>query len=154
MNYINEINEILDYLIKNTRFLENKNFIQHGSTTIYDHSINVSCLSLYIAEKYNIKVDKKSLIRGALLHDYFLYDWHDKNLRNSIHGFTHARCAYENASKELELNEIEKDIILKHMFPLNIIPPKYKESWIVTIADKIVSTRETIFDRLLKKEAV
>ena len=33
-----------------------------------------------------------------------------------------------------------KDIIVKHMFPLNPTPPKYVESWIVTIADKMVSS--------------
>ena len=31
------------------------------------------------------------------------------------------------------------DIIIKHMFPLNIKPPKYIEGWIVTLVDKLVS---------------
>lgn len=154
MEKMKEINEILSFLNENTRFLENKKFIQHGNTTIYDHVISVAHMSLTIVDSLNIKVNRESLIRGALLHDYFLYDWHDKELKNSIHGFTHAKCAYENAKKELNLNKIEKDIILKHMFPLNICPPIYRESWIVTIADKIVSTRETISYRLPAKEQV
>ena len=37
------------------------------------------------------------------------------------------------------MNPIIDNIILRHMFPLNIIPPKYKEAWLVNLADKIAS---------------
>ena len=37
------------------------------------------------------------------------------------------------------MNEKIDDIILRHMFPLNKIPPKYKEGWIVTTVDKYIS---------------
>lgn len=40
------------------------------------------------------------------------------------------------------LNPIEANIIHRHMFPLNPTPPKYKESVVVTCADKICATRE------------
>ena len=58
-----------------------------------------------------------------------------------MHGFMHAKDAYKNVQKyfpELVTPKI-KDIIIKHMFPLNIKIPKYKETWIVTLSDKIVS---------------
>lgn len=135
---------ILKDLNENTKFLENKNFIQHGTTTVYDHVISVSLRSIEIAEKYDLDVDYDSLIRGALLHDYFLYDWHDKDNRPHLHGIFHPRLALINAKKELLLNEIEEDIIKKHMFPLTPIPPKYIESWIVVMADKTVATRESV----------
>lgn len=61
------------------------------------------------------------------------------------HGLAHARTALENASHDFELTPIEKDIIEKHMFPLNIKLPKYRESYLVTIADKICSSYETIY---------
>lgn len=134
---------ILKNLNDSTRFLETKNFIQHGDTSVYEHVINVSFMAIEIAESLNLNVDYNSLIRGALLHDYFLYDWHDKETRPLLHGFSHPSIALSNAKKELNLNEIEEDIIKKHMFPLTLFPPKYKESWIVTLADKIVATRET-----------
>ena len=44
-----------------------------------------------------------------------------------------------------EGDDIEKDIIVKHMFPLNIKLPRYRESYIVTIADKICSSYEVIY---------
>lgn len=139
-----KLKTILEDLNENTKFLENKNFIQHGTTTVYDHVISVSLKSIEIAEKFNLNVDYDSLIRGALLHDYFLYDWHDKNTRPHLHGIFHPRLALINAKREIMLNEIEEDIIKKHMFPLTPIPPRYIESWIVVMADKTVATRESV----------
>ncbi|NTW07521.1 MAG: HAD family hydrolase, partial [Syntrophaceae bacterium] len=36
----------------------------------------------------------------------------------------------------------EADIIQKHMWPLTLVPPKYKESFIVSFADKYLASRE------------
>ncbi|MFR7670499.1 MAG: hypothetical protein ACLU0O_07265 [Collinsella sp.] len=55
-------------------------FIQHGDVTVYAHVTSVARASLSFAERLGragISVDRASLLRGALLHDYFLYDWHD-----------------------------------------------------------------------------
>ncbi len=121
-----------------------KKAIQHGNVSIYEHSLGVACLSIYLASWFGIEVDKKSLVRGALLHDYFLYDWHYHDKNHRLHGFRHARRALHNASNEFFLNPIEQDIIVKHMFPLNIKPPRYRESMIVCIADKICTVMEVV----------
>ena len=121
-----------------------KNFIQHGNFSCYAHSVNVAETSVRLAELLSIKVDKKSMIRGALLHDYFLYDWHEPSREHRLHGFSHAKVALENAQRDFCLNSIEQDIICRHMFPLNIKPPKYRESRIVCLADKICSIYETV----------
>lgn len=123
-----------------------KNYIQHGHISVYEHSIFVAYVSLYICLKLHLKVNYSALIRGALLHDYFLYDWHIHN-GHHLHAFTHASTALNNASIDFEINEIEHDIIKKHMFPLTITPPKYKESIIVCVADKLSATLETLFCR-------
>ena len=96
-----------------------KAFSQHGCVSVYSHSVSVALLSLYIAERLNLNVDKSSLVRGALLHDYFLYDWHEKDESHRWHGFIHAERALANAVRDFCLNPIERDIIRKHMFPLN-----------------------------------
>lgn len=121
-----------------------KNFIQHGNISCYAHSVSVAEMSIKIAEYFNISVDRRSLIRGALLHDYFLYDWHEPSRDHRLHGFSHARTALRNAERDFCLNSIEKDIICRHMFPLNIKPPKYRESRIVCLADKICAAHETV----------
>lgn len=143
-NIDNLIENNVKDLIKQGRFKECKNFLQHGDVSVLSHSINVARISLNIATKFKIKIDADSLVRGALLHDYFLYDWHDGNPKRRIHGFTHPTTALNNAKEDYDINDIEADIIKKHMFPLTIIPPKYKESWIVTIADKVSAVSETV----------
>lgn len=150
MNNKEKLEEIIAFLSENTRFDETKNFIQHGNTSVYTHVISVAKKSIEIAEKYNLKVDMDSMIRGALLHDYFLYDWHDGKRERWIHGFTHPMKAYKNAKSEINLNGLERDIIIKHMFPLTILPPRYLESWIVTYSDKYVSAVETVSSRFVK----
>ncbi len=97
-------------------------YIQHGTTSIFTHCKNVALVSLLIAQIFRLRVDRYSLVRGALLHDYFLYDWHDKTVCPHLHGYVHPKIALENASKVFDLNETEKDIIVHHMFPLNITP--------------------------------
>jgi uncharacterized protein len=98
-------------------------------------------------------VDYASLIKGALLHDYFLYDWHDRSNGYRLHAFSHARKALQNACEDFELTPKEKNIILRHMFPLTPIPPYYLESWIICVADKFCALKETlqINDIQLKK---
>lgn len=124
---------------------QEKNFIQHSAITCYEHSIAVACLSLKLAQKLPMKTDKRALVRGALLHDYFLYDWHDADGTHNLHGFTHGKKALENAKRDFEISEIEADIIKKHMFPLTLVPPKYAESLIVCVADKICALKEVLY---------
>ncbi len=144
IDYIEMIKFYGKEILKNKNFEKEKQFIQHGTITVYEHSINVAILCLKIAKITKIPVDQKSLIRGALLHDYFLYDWHEKDKTHRLHGFTHAKTALKNAEKDYKLTKIEKNMIYCHMFPLNLRIPKYRESAILCIADKIVATIETI----------
>ncbi len=137
MENIKKLEEIIKFLSENTRFLETKNFIQHGDTTVYEHVISVAKKSIEVAEKYNFDVDMDSMIRGALLHDYFLYDWHDGKRERCIHGFTHPMKAYRNAKSELKLNRIERDIIVKHMFPLT---PLHQCTWSLGLSLTLIST--------------
>ena len=133
-------------ILVSENFDSTKDFIQHGSISVNAHCMNVAKVSLRLNRFLNAKCDEEKLIRGALLHDYFLYDWHipDEENPHRWHGFHHAKRALLNASNEYELSDIEKDIIVKHMWPLNPVFPKYRESWVVTAADKWCSTMETI----------
>lgn len=124
-----------------------KGFTQHGTTSVFEHAVSVAKYSLIFAQTveniFGKTVDRSSLVRGALLHDYFLYDWHEKNEYHNLHGFTHPGRAFRNACRDYELNDKEKDIIRKHMFPLTPIPPKHLESFMVCIADKWCAICET-----------
>ena len=132
-------------ILKSKKVKSQKEFIQHGNVSVYDHTYSVAVLSLYLADKLNINVDEKSLVRGALLHDYFLYDWHVKDKSHRLHGYTHANTALKNAKRDFKINKIEENMIKCHMFPLNLFSvPKYKEAKILCICDKLCAISETL----------
>lgn len=137
----------LETLNTTARLYESLSFIQHGSTSVYEHSVNVACISLKIAfemkSMLHFRVDEHSLVRGALLHDYFLYDWHENESWHKWHAFRHPLIALINAREVCSLTPTEADIIIHHMFPLTIIPPHTIEGIIVTIADKLCALYET-----------
>ena len=124
-----------------------KNFIQHGTVSVLDHSIRVANISLMIADRFRMKVNRASLIRGVLLHDYFLYDWHKKGEGHRLHGFRHPFSAVRKAKEDYIITKKEEGIIRSHMFPLVPVPPTSKEGWIVCLADKISAFNETFFHR-------
>lgn len=127
------------------RFISTKRYIQHGNMTVNSHCMNVAKYSLAFSDKLHIRCNRRDLIRGALLHDYFLYDWHDNEHKQpyKLHGFYHPGIALKNASEEYVLTDREKEIIKKHMWPLTVIPPTCREAWIVSCADKWCSLMET-----------
>lgn len=133
-------------IITAEKVLSMKQYMQHGTTSVYEHVISVAKYSLLFATRiestFHKKIDRQSLVRGALLHDYFLYDWHTDH-SHGLHGYTHPYTALKNATSDFEINKIEHDIIKKHMFPLTPFPPKHIESFIVCMADKWCALAET-----------
>ncbi len=112
---------------------------QHGNVTTFEHSVRVACLAVWMAHRAHLwyRVDLKSLIRAALLHDYFLYDWHDwDNGEHQWHGFTHGHAALVNALKDFKLNDIERKSIQNHMFPITPVPPRYIEGYLVDLGEQ------------------
>jgi len=132
-----------------------KEFKQHYDTSCFEHCKNVAYYSYLICKKYNL--DYVSVSRAGMLHDLFLYDWRTKqDGRKGLHAFTHPKTAFENASKLFDLNEKEKDIILKHMWPVTIAFPKSFEGFILTFVDKYCAmseTAEVLKTRLFSKKA-
>ncbi len=131
-----EVNTILNILVVKGRISEMEKYIQHGQITCLEHCRAVAFFSMLLAQRLKLPCNYKSLVKAALLHDYFLYDWHEKSTKHRLHGFHHPKKALENANSDYDLTPIEQDIILKHMFPLTFALPKFRESFIVCIADK------------------
>lgn len=131
-----------------------REFVQHGDVSVYEHVVAVAVESCRMADalaRHGIAVDRPSLVRGALLHDYFLYDWHDPDPSHRLHGFRHPFFALRNAEDDFTLDERERNIIARHMFPLVPVPPTCREAWIVCGADKLVALRETLDSRVPKR---
>lgn len=139
---IEEFNMIIYDLANHPTVQKMKLYRQHYDTNCFDHCYNVAFYSYLICKKLNL--DYISVSRAGMLHDLFLYDWRKKQPEyKRFHGFRHPRIALNNASKLFDLNEKEKDIILKHMWPITIIPPKYIEGYIITLTDKYCALEES-----------
>ena len=142
----NELNHYAWDILHSDNFDKSKNNMQHGTISVKEHSLQVARKSVIISELLGIEHSRRDLVRGALLHDYFLYDWHkvDKENPHRLHGFHHPARALRNAEYEYELTDRQREIIIKHMWPLTIKPPMCREAWVVTAADKYCSFLETV----------
>ncbi|GHV70561.1 phosphohydrolase [Spirochaetia bacterium] len=139
--------ELSKEILESGIFSQSREFIQHGRISVYTHSLEVARMSFSLAEFFGIP-DKRSVVRSALLHDFFLYDWHVPEKMWSLHGWTHPVTAAENAKKYFNASEKEWSLIRTHMWPYTLLhPPCFKEGWIICLSDKIVSLLETIFKR-------
>ena len=139
-----EYMEIVEDIINNETVAEMKKYRQHYDINTFEHCLNVSYISYRLGKKLNL--DCKSMARGAMLHDLFLYDWRNSKKELNLdgyHAFVHPQIALENASKIYDLNDKEKDIIVKHMWPVTLALPKYKETYIITLVDKYSALQES-----------
>lgn len=141
-SYINEFNLIIADILNNDTVNQMKNFRQHYDTSCFEHCKEVAFYSYLVCKKLNL--DYKAAARAGMLHDLFLYDWRIKTPnRKGWHGFRHPRIALNNSIKLFNLSKKEQDIILKHMWPLTVIFPRYKESFIVSCIDKYCAIKES-----------
>lgn len=125
-------------IMERAKFQSLKNDPHHGLTR-YDHVLRVA-RNTYRLSKV-LKMDYESATRGALLHDYF-NDSDYRSTKGLKKGSMHPVIALNNARREFNLNNKEENIIVSHMFPMGNVKPNCKESWLVTVVDKIVAIYE------------
>lgn len=140
---------IINNILGNSEFIKMKDLRHHGHNKL-EHSLKVSH-SAYKISKF-LGLDYISTARAGLLHDFFFISEKPSAKELLRCNFVHAKEAADNAMKHFYISNKEKDIIVSHMFPLNLRPPKYLEGWIVTMMDKIVASCEhmSFFGRRLK----
>ena len=126
--------DCIDDLIETPVVQTMNNFTQHSIVTTLEHCLFVSYISFIICKFLGLNY--YSAARGGLLHDLFLSDWHKNEYKGKFHGLTHPAEALKNANIYFNLSHMEQDIIKKHMWPLTLRFPRYRESYVVSIADK------------------
>ena len=139
-----KIHQILKRYQEDTKVQSMHGFVQHGKTSTYQHCMNVVKLSFWLNKHLHLSANERELLIGALLHDFYLYDWHEKSTWHRWHGFRHPSRASRNAKRRFHIGAKEENIIKSHMWPL--IPwqiPKSREAVIVCLADKCCSLYET-----------
>jgi len=120
-------------------------YVQHGSVDTLSHCHSVAEVSWWLARRLHVEVDRTSLLTGALLHDFYLYDWHGAGWR---HSYRHAERARRNAAAHFGVDERTQHVIRCHMWPIGLTHvPHTREALIVCLADKYVSLHETLLQR-------
>lgn len=133
-----------------------RGFSQHGTVSVYDHSLAVAVMCVCMARRLRVNTDMRALVRGALLHDYFLYDWHIPDKSHRLHAFSHPRKALLNARNDFYVDRIQENMILSHMFPISAVLPNCRESLLLCAADKICAACEVVqgvFERLWNRRS-
>lgn len=162
MSYLNSTDflEIIKDFKNIPDFISTKNYKHHGGdNNLYNHSLDTAYCVYKLCHFFGVTEEHtESAVIAALLHDFYGYDCHNpKNYANldrlnskglqkiyKLHAFYHGKSAVTNIENYIELTDRQKDAILKHMFPLYPIPPKYIEGWLITTADKIIATKECL----------
>ena len=118
-----------------------KKYRHHGDISTHYHSVYVSYNVLKACEKLGVK-NEREIVRAALLHDFYLYEWytekHDEN-----HIFYHPKESVKNIEAHFgRLSDLQRNMILSHMFPTAKVMPRYLGSWILTLTDKRCATND------------
>ena len=141
MKPINEdFKNIIKDIISNETIQDLRIYKHHYGSNRLEHSLSVSYYSYKMCKLLGL--DYVSAARAGLLHDLFLYDCENPETRPKNHIKEHPKSALDNAQTLFILNDIEKDIILKHMWPITLSTPHYLESFIVTFVDKYCAIKE------------
>ncbi len=125
-------------------------YVQHDYINRLRHITSVAYMTFCICKAK--KLDYKTAARAGVMHDLFYYDWHENDWSHRPHGYRHPGFAVKNA-KELcgGIDEKTENMIKRHMWPLTVIPPKYKEGMILCVADKYCAARELAECRKAKR---
>lgn len=147
-----EFYDSISQILTHEKVREMKQFNHHSQTDCFTHSVHVAYYNYKMCKFFNL--DKDAAARAGMLHDLFLYDWHNykREKGERMHGFEHPKKALANSKKYFELTALEEDMISKHMFPLTISLPKYRETFVIIMTDKFCSSCE-VLDRFFKKKS-
>ena len=135
-----EFYHLIRDIVKTPEFRSMKRCKHHIKGSVYDHSIKVAYLCYRHHKKHGTRIELGEFVRGALLHDFYLYDWHDMLPGHRLHIFTHPKYALINAASYYpELTARQRDMIGRHMFPLTPMPPKTRAGWLICYYDKLAA---------------
>ena len=89
----NEIERYAGAILNDPRFQKLRSFEHHGpANTVYDHSLAVTRAAYRIACALHLSEEETaSVVRAALLHDFFGYDWHSERFRTGEARFRSVR---------------------------------------------------------------
>lgn len=138
---IDTFNSYIEDITENNHFNKLKNELHHGISR-YEHSMRVARWTYKICNTFKFD-NTKEVTRAALLHDFYINN--DLQANGGAKALVeHPQVALNNSKKYFEINKVQEDIIIHHMFPCTLILPESKEAFLVSLVDKGVSTFEML----------
>ena len=148
-----KLEDIYQSLLHDERIMKMKDIPMHRGSNCYIHVFKVAKLSIKRAIKRKHEYDLKSLLYACILHDYYLYDWRVDKEKRKHHASRHPYIAVENAKRDFNISPEVEQIILSHMWPINIKKfPKTREAKMLMHVDNVIATREFLTTRGYKKK--
>ena len=140
------LEDIYQSFLHNEKILKMKEFNMHRGSNCYEHSFKVAKKAIRYAIRSRRKnINFEFILLGAILHDYYLYDWRKDRSQLKGHTKNHPKIALNNAIKDFGINKEVEHIIKSHMWPLNTKDyPTSREAKLVSISDKVVSLCESL----------
>ena len=147
-----QLEDVYQSFLHDERILKMKEISMHRGSNCYIHSFKVAKLAIKRALRHK-KGNLYTILVGAILHDYYLYDWRKDRSKMRHHMSNHPYVAAKNAERDFEIHESIKKVIHSHMWPVNITDfPKTKEARIISNADKTIYLKEIICSKRYKKK--
>lgn len=144
------LENIYQTFLNDKKIKKMKDIPMHRGSNCYEHSFKVAKYAIKKALRYK-EVNLEVVLIGAILHDYYLYDWRTDSSKKKGHAKNHQIIASENASRDFMISNKVKKVIESHMWPLNIKNfPNTKEARIVSLSDKHVALLEAASSRKYK----
>ena len=144
------LEEIYQRFLNDERIKRMEEIPMHFGSNCYVHSFKVAKLAIKKALKKK-EANLEDILIGAILHDYYLYDWRKDKVRKKNHS-KHPFVAIENAERDFQINDRVKRIIACHMYPLNKeYKPTTIEEKLVASCDTSVATREFLSNKKHKR---
>ena len=147
-----QLEDIYQSFLYDEKILKMKEISMHRGSNCYIHSFKVAKLAIKRALRHK-KGNLKIILIGAILHDYYLYDWRVDKSKMRHHMSSHPYTAAENAAHDFGIHESIKKVIQSHMWPVNFRDfPKTKEARIISNADKAIYIKEISCSKAYKKK--
>ena len=138
--------------LKDEKILRMKDISMHRGSNCYIHCFKVAKRA--VNKSLNKKdINLEVVLLGAILHDYYLYDWRKDRSKLKKHGKNHPIIAIENAIRDFNISNDVQKVIKSHMWPINIKEyPNTKEAKVVSLSDKAVTICESLTSKKHKEK--
>ena len=127
------------------RFFKAGEVRHHYNTSVADHSERTAAYAMRICswlKRHSVRISEEDVVRACLLHDIGMTDEKVSGSVSFRKAYLHPKRSEQIAKNEFQANEVQCNAIRRHMWPICLIPPKFREGWVVMAADKCCSLWE------------